>query len=145
MCSETDRTAIKRFVRETLGCACPDDVLTDIEYYDNVRVGPDCPYSVKFQVGHRLLIYLLKLPDSDSLQGLLPIMLSEGKRERDNLGFNRFRAVVVTDRKSELALLASRIFAERPDKDDKIHFHVLASEEMKELASSRGRLSKWRF
>lgn len=62
------------------------------------------------------------------IQQHLGVVVSAGKKERDEQGLNRLRLVVVTDDEAEKESLISR-FNELKDKDEKIHLHVIKKEE----------------
>lgn len=126
MLSESKRLGIRNFVKETLGCACPDELFADIGCHLNSAVGPEAPYTQRLLVGQRLLVYLLNLPDAGALESLLPAMIEQGRRERDGKGLNRFRAVIVTAAKAQVQPRAEALFAEIDGKDDRVHLHVLA-------------------
>jgi hypothetical protein len=133
MLSQTNHTAIKRFVQTTLGCACPDEVFAVVEYHVNTLISPDLPYSFKLLVGQRLLIYVLRGVTPQGIKSLLPIMFTKGRQERDEKGLNRFRAVIMTDRVDELEPDATELFKTLSDRDDKLHLHVLAGDEIEAI------------
>ena len=54
---------IKRFVQETLGCSCPEEVFDKIECKTNVS----STWWKRIDVGNRLLIYILDATDVSDL------------------------------------------------------------------------------
>ena len=133
MLSQTNHATIKRFVQHTLGCACPDEVFAVVEYHVNTIVSPDLPYSFKLLVGQRLLVYVLCGVAPQGIKSLLPVMLTKGRQERDEKGLNRFRAVIVTDRVDELEPDATELFKALSDRDDNVHLHVLAGDQIEAI------------
>ncbi|MFO7966915.1 MAG: hypothetical protein R6U44_04885 [Archaeoglobaceae archaeon] len=108
---------VKKFVRETLGCQCPEEVFEKIEVDSEVRVA-DYTVDRRINVGDRLLIYLV---DGDKLQNKdLEVLVRTGKEERDSAGFNRFRLVVMSDGEIELERLEELV------RDyEKVHLHAV--------------------
>ena len=118
-----NRRDIIGFVRHTLGCKCPDDVFEQIEYQDGETLESTRTRSIT--LGGRLLIYILETNDPSLIKSNLPAMLSQGKRERDRRGLNRFRAVIATDDMDGIEPIARQLFQEWSDKDDNVHLHVV--------------------
>lgn len=112
----------RRFVREALGCACSDEVLASMAV--SLRAGPSPMTELK--VGGRLLVHLRPCPAADRLPHLLAGWLNEGVAERDALGFNRFRLVLVGDQAEALRPLAEALFASRGG-DDRTHLHLVSA------------------
>ena len=52
---------IKQFVRETLGCTCPDEVLQHIECQADVNASDDVLLDYEINVGNKLLIFVDRL------------------------------------------------------------------------------------
>ena len=138
MLSQTEHAAIKSFVKNTVGCVCPEEVFAAVEYHKNAAVSHAEPYSIKCLIGQRLLIYIVYYPTVFALQSLLPLMVKVGKRERDEKGLNRFRAVIVTEAKADLAPVAAGLFDELSGRDDNIHLHVIAADESKAMTCLTG-------
>ncbi len=118
-----DREAIKTFVQKTLGCGCPEEVFEYIDCQFNIKLD-DIELSSKINIGNRLLIYVIEVNNQSSVKNILPFLVSAGKNERDNLKFNRFRLVLVTDKLNEIKGNAETIFNTIP-KDEKVHLHVV--------------------
>jgi len=77
-------------VRNTLGCTCPDEIFEQIEYAKETT-----DTLKQITLGNRLLLYIWKTENQTALETELPILLAQGKAERDRRGLNRFRLVVV--------------------------------------------------
>ena len=120
-----DNNKITEFVRNTLGCTCPDEVFKRIEVHD-ARC-EDTLYEQKIIIGGKLLLFLAKVDSPDLLHEQLPLLLSEGKAERDRRGLNRFRAVLTTGDVPAVSEVATGIFNDFPGWDGRIHLHVVDS------------------
>ena len=112
---------IKRFVQDALGCSCPEEVFTEIEYQENCDGVP----GRKVKVADRLLIYIITADGKSDIQELVDLALARGIKERDNNGLNRFRLVLVTSRPDELRTVAVSAFNSSGYTDEKTHLHVV--------------------
>jgi len=81
----------------------------------------------KLNIGNRLLIYIVEVDDQDSLKNILPFLIEIGKKERDGLGFNRFRLVLATNTVNETKEVAEAVFKDTA-KDEKVHLHLVLKE-----------------
>lgn len=116
------RDHILRLVRNLLGCGCPDDV------FDHIEHGPAQVESIplyRIQLSDRLLIYLARSDTADDLLRHLPVLLAAGRKERDQLGLRRFRAVLITDNVNGLHGRAQALFDRWPNRDDNCFLHVI--------------------
>jgi hypothetical protein len=112
------------FVRQTLGCNCPEEVFSTLDCRtDSVIQG--IALDMKINVGNRLLIYIITIEDPDSIRRILPVLFASGKKERDGAGFNRFRLVVAADDISMMQKEAEQVFGSL-DRDEKVHVHVIS-------------------
>jgi len=125
---------IKFFIQKTLGCNCPEEVFRHIDCQSHVPVNKIIVKN-RFNIGNRLLIYVIEVSDTISLQTILPLLLHAGQKERDEAGFNRFRLVLETDRAHEVKRAAEEIF-KGISKDEKIHLHVIHKENIPDCLSS---------
>lgn len=117
-------SGVKRFVRDTLGCTCPDAVFNHIDSRRKVVLG-ELTLSRRIDVGHRLLVYLLESDDPDFLGTRLPDVVALGQAERDREGFNRLRVVVATGNSQPVSLVAQRAFDHAAGRDERLHLHVV--------------------
>ncbi len=119
-----DKESIKIFVRQTLGCGCPEEVFKLIDCQFNIKLNNEAILRNRINIGNRLLIYILEVNNTGPIKTILPFLIKSGKTERDNFKFNRFRLVLITDRVEEIKRTAESIFAGM-DKDEKVHLHVV--------------------
>jgi hypothetical protein len=122
---------LRSFIRCTLGCDCPDEVLRSI-HCSTAHPASGCPPpATRLDVGGRLLVYVLR-PGSEHLATTVAAAIAAGVGERDRLGFNRFRLVIADDDPEPLRTAAEDAFAACPERDDKTHLHVEALEDLPE-------------
>jgi len=112
---------IKRFVQEILGCSCPEEVFNNIDY----RIQGDGISGRKVTVGDRLLIYIIDMNATSSIQGVIHSALEQGVEERDKKGFNRFRLVLVAPCPDGLRSSAEQAFDSSGYTDEKTHLHIV--------------------
>ncbi|MBT8120113.1 MAG: hypothetical protein KJN89_10390 [Gammaproteobacteria bacterium] len=115
---------IKGFVRNTLGCGCPDKVFKKIDISeqpvesDELQIG-------RIVVGDVLLIYIISPGPSAALGDSVEAIALSGKNDRDRNGYNRFRLVVsgIEDdaRKERVSACFSKSFI----MDEKMHIHFV--------------------
>ncbi len=117
---------IKRFVQETLGCSCPEEVFEKIDCQEG-RAGAS---ERKVSIGGRLLIYIITTDSEPDIQGVITSALERGVEERDKKKFNRFRLVLVASRPDELRGLAEQAFAASGYTDSKTHLHVVSERDV---------------
>lgn len=121
--------AVTRFVREVIGCNCPDGVFKQIELQRGGSAVKACSADCELRVGGRLLIVVTSEPVA-RLSSHLAEVITEGKRARDEIKFNRFRLVVQTGKPFEDSEKFLRAFQSLPDKDERTHVHVLPKSEV---------------
>ena len=129
-----DVPAVTRFVREVIGCNCPDAVFQHIEIQRGSSAVKACSADCELRIGGRLLIVVTSEP-VPRLAPHLAEVVAEGKRARDELKFNRFRLVVQTGKPAEESEEFFRAFESVPDKDERTHLHVLAKGEVPNFIS----------
>ena len=117
---------IKRFVQETLGCSCPEEVFNKIDY----KKENDGISGRKITVGDRLLIYIISTDRESNIQGVIDSALERGVVERDKKGFNRFRLVLVTSCPDELRSMAGNAFDSSGHTDEKTHLHIVSESDV---------------
>jgi hypothetical protein len=116
---------IKHFIQVTLGCTCPEEVFQTIDVHRNVRLNSFIALDCVLIVGKRLLIYIADAGMEGCVEEHLPILVSSGKKERDEKGLNRFRLVLVADEPDEVRRVTERPFEELRGSDEKVHLHVI--------------------
>jgi hypothetical protein len=125
---ETEQKAnvpvITRFVREVLGCNCPDEVFRRIELQRGSFAVKSCSADYELRIGGRLLIVVTS-ERIERLLSRLDQVIAEGKRARDESKFNRFRLVVQTRDAPEEGEPLLNAFEAVAGKDERTHLHVL--------------------
>ena len=116
---------IKQFVRETLGCTCPNEVFQDIYCRANVNASGDVLLDCEINVGNKLLIFVVTIDELGSLNPLISQLVWDGTNKRNQENFNRFRLVLLTQRPTCVAEEAFAIF-QSLGADEKVHLHVVA-------------------
>jgi len=124
-----DVPAVTRFVREVIGCNCPDEVFRHIEIQRGSSAIKACSTDCELRIGGRLLIVVT----SEHVARLAPRfaeVVAEGKRAREERRFNRFRLVVQSGKPAEEREKLFRVFESISDKDERTHLHVLHNGEV---------------
>lgn len=116
--------ALRAFVRDTLGCTCPEAVFDALAVSD---LGVDGQVAgTRLVIGNRLLIYLLQTGVPVAAIGALA---AAGQADRDRHGLNRFRLVVVgADGVTTDAHEAA--FAAAVAGDTKAHLHCVRDQDV---------------
>ena len=117
---------LRTFIRSTLGCTCPDEVLewihcthTDLDQALDTKL-------TRIDVGGRLLVYVLETEDPGrSVEDALPAVIAAATVDRASGNFNRLRIVVAADDPEGLGPLLERRFRESAPLDDRLHLHVV--------------------
>ena len=131
--------AISDFVRSTLGCSCPDEVFSRIEWQEQIRI-PDCKMNVtQILIGRRLLVFVISSDDGIKIQSELPKVIAHGKRERDLHGYNRCRLAIATDDPTTIGPLAEEAYRSCRELDEKIYLHIVSSDQVTKLYEVDGR------
>ncbi len=116
---------IRYFVRESLGCGCPDEVFEVVR----VRSRSDIlgVASTVYEIGGRLFVAVVAPGDWHEIAPMLAGLVDAGKHYRDRHGFNRFR-LVIASANEEAALELPALFDRLQNIDDKTHLHVIRPE-----------------
>ena len=120
----TIKENIKSFVRDTLGCNCPEAVFRQIECAENIQIQENLRIAHKIDVGGRLLIYVYKVERSEDIVEDMTKLVLHGQRAKKTDGYNRFRLVLVSDDKEGVAGIATEAF-NKLEKDENIHLHIV--------------------
>ncbi len=112
---------LTRFVRDVLGCGCPDDVVarTVLERSPQGELGLD--------VGGRLLVRVLGSAGLERLIATFPDDVVRLRDERDRRGFNRVRIVVVHPEFEVLGPVLEAMLEAIVEADDRVHVHAIAA------------------
>ncbi len=117
----TQDGAIREFVREILGCGCPEEVFNKIE----IRKNPEKQISGELVIGDRLFIRLIESSQLTSPDTQLIQHVKAGIADRDKNGFNRFRLVIASENPTQDQKSFSDIITRLESLDEKAHVHVL--------------------
>ena len=123
----TERERIATFVRDTLGCTCPDEVFLHIRDDRDAWAGP-VHLNRRIDVGRRLLVYVVRSDDPDWVEAHLRAVFDHGRQERERLGFNRLRVVIATAHPAPVGTAARELFTGLDDRDERMHLHVVGGE-----------------
>jgi len=122
-------TALASFVRDVLGCACPDEVLRSITV-DRGRLVPGLDAEVtRLDVGGRLLVWVVPAAHLKSLPSVVAAAVAAGVEERDRRACHRFRLVLAAADPAAIDQPARDAFAACEQVDDRVHLHVVAVED----------------
>ncbi len=133
---------IRRFIRHTLGCVCPDEVFRSVDVQRHVRLNSFIVLDSALIIGNRLLIYIAEARTEACVEEHLPVLFRAGKDERDTKGLNRFRLVLVSDRPDAVRRTAGELFEELRGNDEKAHLHVVHRSEMPFTTEDTGEKSE---
>lgn len=122
--ADAEHEAVIRFVRDTLGCGCPDEIVarTAVEETEDGEKGLD--------VGGRLLVRILGSDDLNVLIAEFPETVERLRSERDRRGFQRLRMVVVHPEAEILAQVLSQMLPVLAVADDLVHLHAVTRPEL---------------
>ena len=123
------REQAELFIRDTLGCECPPELFQDLA--DEVELSDGPLYGAfsltdesllplmdrVFSVGGRLLVVVTRSFERETVLRFL----EAGKGVRDQMGFNRFRLVVMAPDGQDETLAAMPAHF-----DDRVHLHFVA-------------------
>ena len=121
----TDRQHIKAFVRESLGCTCPDEVFENIRVADHADQFTSA--SIVYEIGERLLVAIVVPADWRDTARRLGQLVDVGMQYRDQHDYKRFRLVIATYDGDAINGLQSD-FDSLIHKDEKVHLHVITPE-----------------
>ena len=128
----TSRFHIRNFVRNVLGCTCPDKIFEQIE--DKQVASFSSPHTRSLTIGGRLLIFIWHVKDRESFKSGLLAMLAAGKKERDERGLNRFRAVLaIAVTPHDIETEAQSYFKQYAGDDNRMHIHVVSSVALRDI------------
>lgn len=121
-------SVIKHFVRDELGCACPDEVFETMDVQHTPSRFGGLPGTCLIVIGNRLLVLLISTGQWQEVSRYLESLVSRGRELRDAEGFNRIRFVVATPDHEVAEALLTEQFGGLPSMDDRIHLHIIAPE-----------------
>jgi hypothetical protein len=116
---------LRHFVRETLGCDCPEEVFEDVVIgVPRVFLELEGPSIFQTMIGRRLLVSVVPLNALSDIRTEACLLLQNGRRVRDAHQLGRFRLVLVGDLDRETV---KWLTAEADRIDPKVHVHCLKS------------------
>ena len=127
MTTSWDNKNLKGFVKNTLGCGCPEKVFEKIDV-SKLQTVVNEKEITRIVVGGTLLIYVIRprLP-GDFVDSVEAIGLA-GKNDRDSNNYNRFRLVVSGfEDEVQQGKVAGR-FSVLFNTDEKMHIHFVNQE-----------------
>ena len=125
-----DIPIVTRFVREVLGCNCPDEVFRRVEVQTGSAAVKSCLADYEIRIGGRLLVVVTSEPVERLTDSRLENVFAEGRRARDAGHFNRFRLVVQAENAAHEKERLLRLFEGISTRDEKTHLHVVAKREV---------------
>ena len=126
MLKPEETRALKPFVRDGLGCGCPEEVFSKIEIEKNPVAFQGLLVDCLIKIGDRLLVAICMLETLKGEMGDDIVQaLAVGKQLRDDLGFNRFRLVVTWEEADSNAPAFRGQFDGLEGLDDRVHLHVV--------------------
>jgi hypothetical protein len=122
---------LRSFIRSTLGCGCPDEILEWIQCTHTELAQEQEARIARIDVGGQLLVYVLEIEGHDrSAEEALPAVISAAIVDRSTGCFNRLRLVVAVDDPDEMKPRLDKIFADSAPADDKLHLHVVRTTDL---------------
>lgn len=119
------RQQIEPFVRDHLGCRCPDEVFRDIRLVDKPAAFAGLPVDYALEIGGRLLVVICQPERCGEVSRHLDDLFRQARTARDQGGFNRFRLVVPTIDQGEASEELESRFCALAGEDDRAHLHVV--------------------
>ena len=108
-----------RFVRDTLGCGCPDDVVASTVVERSAAGEPG------LDVGGRLLVRVLPTRDLSELMAGFEQTVARLRAERDRRGFRRLRLVVAHHDPDAVSEVLQSMLATSAAADAAVFVHVV--------------------
>lgn len=127
------KDSIKKFVQQTLGCNCPEEVFKIIDCGRDIVINKDIMLAFKINIGNRLLVYIIDVDNSNTVEENLDSIVEYGKDERDRKGFNRFRLVLSAEINEDSVHSIIQSFNDSKKYDDRMHLHVVEKDTLMQL------------
>ncbi len=126
---------LERFIRDTLGCGCPDEVFQSVTVGRGLLDADGDRVAWWIEVGGRLLIAVTEDDGPARLADRLGAIYASAALRRDTAGFNRFRLVVVNAPGTDPSPL-EQAFAPIGADDDRLHLHVVVPSDLPPLTAT---------
>lgn len=124
---------IKVFVKNTLGCGCPEKVFEKIDV-SKLQTVENEKEITRVVVGGTLLIYVIRPRLAGDFVDSVEAIGLAGKNDRDTNNYNRFRLVVSGFDDDVQQEKVSERFSKTFNTDDKMHIHFVNQELVKGLS-----------
>ena len=118
---------LKVFVKNTLGCGCPEKVFEKIEVSKPLTEEHEKEIT-RIVVGDTLLIYLIRPEPSGEFVDSVESIGLAGKTDRDTNNYNRFRLVVSSFEDIAQQNKVSERFSKAFNTDERMHIHFVNQE-----------------
>ena len=115
---------LKVFVKDTLGCGCPDKVFERI-VVSKIEIETHAEEIIRIVVGDTLLVYIVRHLSADKSVGSVEAVGSTGRVDRDANNYNRFRLVLTGIEGSAQKDKITECFSKTFDEDEKMHIHFV--------------------
>lgn len=122
------------FVREVLGCQCPDEALRHINVSKETAIIAGLPIDFSINVGGRLLVYVVYSAATDHILEHLEAFFRAAPMIRDREGYNRLRLVVARREPDDVRHKLETSFAQISVPDNRLHLHVVAAQSIARLS-----------
>lgn len=132
MTSVLNQEKLTAFIKQTLGCGCPDAVFRHI-HSGPVQIGELPVAATRIVVGDTLLIYLVCPISIRELTAAIAELADSGRRDRDSNNYNRFRLVVSDNSDARERAAAAEGFAGKAGPDQKMHIHFVEPAAVRDL------------
>ncbi len=127
MTASWNNEKIKVFVKNTLGCGCPEKVFENIDVSKLTTLEHEKEVT-RIVVGDTLLIYIIRPEPSGNFVDSVESIGLAGKTDRDINNYNRFRLVVSSFEDEVQQEKVSECFSKTFSMDDKMHIHFVNQE-----------------
>ena len=120
----TASSEIRDFVKDRLGCSCPDEVFSSIRVFHHPESFKELPVDSLLEIGGRLVVAVCSQQNWLEVSTSLEHTVHAGISYRDRYGFNRFR-LVIPSIDNEVVIAIQQAFDSLSATDDKTHIHFV--------------------
>lgn len=128
---------LRDFIKEVLGCNCPDSALAHIRLDRHPAEIAGVPLTLRISIAGRLLVHVVCTDEPGELVESLDAVFDAGRRLRDDNGFNRFRFVVGTRAPTDARDALMAAFLALPHRDARQHLHVVSMDDVPAPSADR--------
>jgi hypothetical protein len=132
MTASWNNEKLKVFVKNTLGCGCPEKVFEKIDVSKLPTVEHEKEIT-RIVVGDTLLIYIISPEPSGNFVDSVESVGLVGKADRDTNNYNRFRLVLSNFEDDVQQEKVSERFSKSFNTDKKMHIHFVSQEMVERL------------